>query len=472
MQKRRTSLPNDLSPGWLRNALSGLLARDAAGANRRLMLTGGIVLLYWLSLALVIEIPASAPWIASSTLPFPIDVLLDFARSLIAPAVIVHVLPMLAGLYLGLQAATHYLADLVELRPSSRASRYLTSSIFGLSYYALEVASGEPGELDDTNPLVRIGGPGFLTIHLGFAAVSETTNGTPRVYGPAKGRFIQGFERLRDIVDLRDQLGKVDEVRAVTRDGIEVFARDAQMMFRVYGAGLTRNLQSPYPYDENAVRHLVYGREVTTSGPRVWSQVLAELVSDEIRTFVAGLTIEEFLALQPRVMLEEGRGDARDGGSQSIHIPRRHLTERFHTPDARQRLQARGWELAWVGVGTWDMRDPHSLSPLEAGPGETIVTTWRDMQRARLYRRPEYLQRQRNFAYQSYTGRIFREFVGIWESEEGDYPTRCWLLLAAGFLRHLQAMQRSLSGSPQAQIPLDFQAALEHVRAMVKPDSL
>ena len=199
--------------------------------------------------------------------------------------------------------------------------------------------------------------------------------------------------------------------------------------------------------------------------------MLADLVSAEIRTFVAGLTIEEFLALQPRVMLEEDRGKLRDGGAQTIHIPRRHLTERFHTSEAHQRLQERGWELAWVGVGTWEVRDPPSLSPLEAGPGETIVTTWRDLQRARLYRRPEYLQRQRDLAYQAYTGRVFREFVGIWESEEGDYPTRCWLLLAAGFLRHLQGIQRSLGGS-QAQIPLDFQAAVEHVRALVKPDSL
>jgi hypothetical protein len=89
-----------------------------------------------------------------------------------------------------------------------------------------------------------------------------------------------------------------------------------------------------------------------------------------------------------------------------------------------------------------------------------------------LYQQPDYLQRQRDFAYQSYSGRVFRELVGIWESEEGDYPTRCWLLLAAGFFRHLQDMQRNLSSSPQGQIPLDFQAAVNHVRTLVKPENL
>jgi len=472
MEKRQTALPNGHAQSWIRSLLSRFLARDATGASLRLAVVGGIVLLYWLGLTLILDIPVQAPSIAAGPIPFPLDVLLNFALSVFSPTVLVHVLPILAGLYLGMQVATHYLADLVEFPSTSTASRYLNSSIFGIGYHVLEVASGERSELDASHPLVLIGGPGFLTVHLGFAAVSETTIGHPRIYGPAKERFIQGFERLRDIVDLRDQLGKVDEARAVTRDGIEVYARDAQIMFRVYSANLPRSLHSPYPFDENSVRRLVYGRAVTPSGPRAWSDLLADLVSDEIRSFVTGLTIEEFLALQPRVALNEGRAKTHDAGAQTIHIPRRHLTERFHNPETRQRLQEHGLELAWVGVGTWEVRDSPSPSPLEAGPGETIVTTWRDLQRARLYRQPEYLQRQRNFAYQAYTGRVFREFVGIWESEEGDYPTRCWMLLAAGFLRHLQDMQRNLAGSPQTQIPVDFQAAVEHVRALIKPESI
>jgi hypothetical protein len=472
MAKRLTPLPDEFSQTWIQRLLSRFLARDASGATWRLIVIAGLVLIYWLVLALVLEFPQRAASAGMTSLPFPLDVLLDFSLSLFSPRVLVHVLPVLAGLYLGIQVASHYLADLVELHPASTASRYLLSSIFGLGYHSLEISGGEQADLDETHPMVRIGGPGLLTVHLGFAAVSETINGFPHIIGPAKNRFIQGFERLRDIVDLRDQLGKVDEVRAVTRDGIEVYARDAQMMFRVYGADLPRNLQSPYPYDDNAVRKLVYGRPVTSSGPRPWSEMLADLVRDEIRSFVAGLTIEEFLALQPRVMLEQKAVKTSDAEPQTIHIPRRHLTERFHIPETRQRLQEQGLELAWVGVGTWEVRDPPSPSPLEAGPGETIVTTWRDLQRARLYRNPDYLQRQRDFAYQAYTGRLFREYVGIWESEEGDFPTRCWLLLAAGFLRHLQDMQRILTSNPQTQIPLDFQAAVEHVRTLVKPDSI
>ncbi len=472
MGKHSTFPTTDSPKTWLRHAFTRLVARDSFGATLRLVCVAGTAAIYWLVLGFTIQIPQRAPIEWLTGLPFPADVLLEYGLSLFTPQVLVHVLPVLLGLVIGIQVATHYLADLVEFPSSSKASRYLHASLFGFGYYNLDVVDNEHNHLDSMHPLVRIGGPGYLTIHLGFAAVTETIDGHPRVYGSIKRRFIDGFERPRDLVDLRDQLGKVDEVRAVTRDGIEIYARDAQMMFRVFGGGRKRNLQTPYPFDETAVRKLVYGRAISSTGPRNWSDMLADLVRDEIRSFVTGLTIDEFLALQPRVLLEGTPASKPKLRSQTIHISRRRLTERFHTPEARQRLQDRGLELDWVGVGTWEIRDPPSLAPLEVGPGETIVSTWRDLQRARLYQKPDYLQRQRDFAYQSYSGRVFRELVGIWESEEGDYPSRCWLLLAAGFLRHLQDMHRSLASSPQGQIPLDFQAAVDHVRALVKPENL
>jgi len=55
---------------------------------------------------------------------------------------------------------------------------------------------------------------------------------------------------------------KVDEIRAATRDGVLAYARDAQMLFRVYSAEKERSLKSPYPFTEESVRRLVYGQPV------------------------------------------------------------------------------------------------------------------------------------------------------------------------------------------------------------------
>jgi hypothetical protein len=195
---------------------------------------------------------------------------------------------------LGYRIAAHYMLDLLELEQFSIASRHLRAAIFGIGYDVLRVDSGELRGLDVKHPLVGIGGPGYLQVNLGFAAVVEDIDGLPRVIGPTTSSFMRGFERIRDVIDLRDQLRSVDEVRAVTRDGIEVRAREAQMVFRVFSGGKPRSLADPYPFSEEAIRRLAYGQAVTEQGPRNWTENLKELISREIMAFVSALTIEEF----------------------------------------------------------------------------------------------------------------------------------------------------------------------------------
>lgn len=476
MSQRGFTRSENTLPAMLRNIASLFLRRDASGATFRLLAVGGSLLVYWFALTLANEFPSILPPAWQDSLPFPFFLLLDFVASFFAPQIMAHLLPVMFALWLGLRVGANYISDLHELESPAIAFRHLLASLFGIRYHILEISSGQLHKLDQSNPLVRIGGPGRLTVHLGFAAVFESAEGRPKVYGPAEKRFIQGFERLRDVIDLRDQMQKVDEVRAMTRDGIEVRARDAQMVFRVYSGDRPRSLQDPYPFTEDAVRRLVYGRAVSTSGSRKWTDLLPTLVSNEIRSFVAALTIEEFLALQPRQLVEE---DQEDGGEPSpgeapskIHIPRRHLTERFHTQETRQRLIDHGLELAWVGVGTWEVHGTANAASPEASAGETLISSWRDMQRARMYREPEYLKRQRRLGFESYAGRVLRELVGVWQEDQADDQARCWALLAWGFQKHLLEIRRNLSGDPDSDLPLDFQQTLMHLHSLAKPETL
>ncbi|MGD2252852.1 MAG: hypothetical protein PVF70_08065 [Anaerolineales bacterium] len=460
----------------LRNIASLFLRRDTGGATFRLFVVGGSLLVYWFTLTLVNKFPSILPPAWQDSLPFPFFLLLDFIASFFAPRIMAHFLPVIIALWLGLRVGANYITDLYELESPAIAFRHLLASLFGIRNHTLEISGGQLHQLDQSNPLVRIGGPGHLTVHLGFAAVFESVEGRPKVYGPAEKRFIQGFERLRDVIDLRDQMQKVNEVLAMTRDGIEVRARDAQMVFRVFSGGRPRSLQDPYPFTEDAVRRLVYGRAVSASGSRKWTDLLPTLVSNEIRNFVAALTIEEFLALQPRQLPEE---DQEDGGDPTpeeapskIHIPRRHLTERFHTKETRQRLIEHGLELAWVGVGTWEVYGTASAASAEASAGKTLISSWRDMQRARMYREPEYLKRQRRLGFESYAGRVLRELVGIWQEDQADDQARCWALLAWGFQKHLLEIRRSLTADPDNDLPLDFQQTLMHLHSLAKPDTI
>jgi len=333
--------------GLGRALLERSLDRGLAGAATRLLLVVIPLGLGWFLLTVLLDpsdVPAPA-WVA--TLPFPLDLLASILTSLFAPRVLLHLLPLTAGLWLGLRLAAHYLNHVYGLGSMAMAGRYLRSAIFGLGYDTLAVSSGDARHLDWTSTLLRIGGPGWLTVHLGFAAVFETLEGHPRVYGPTPRRFLSGFERLRDVVDLRDQLRRVDESRAVTRDGVEILARDAQMVFRVHSGHQPRNLADPYPFTEEAIRRLVYSQPVAATGQRKWSDALPGLVRREITRFIGDLTLEGFLALQP-TSLRLAPGD--------LHIPRQALTDRFRTETLRQRLQDTGLELDWVGVGTWEVR--------------------------------------------------------------------------------------------------------------------
>ena len=105
------------------------------------------------------------------------------------------------------------------------------------------------------------------------------------------------------MVDLRDQIRREDEVLAETKDGVEVYARDVQIVFRVHSGGQVRSLSNPFPYSPNAIRHLVYSTSVTEKGPSKWDDALPGRVKAVIRNFVSRLTIEEFIALQPELKI-------------------------------------------------------------------------------------------------------------------------------------------------------------------------
>jgi hypothetical protein len=442
-----------------------ILGRDASAPALRLLLVGGSFGLYWTILVVVSGFPRSAApmWIVD--LGYPLDLIFELASMFFAPQVLSYLLPVGGALWIGYRLGCHYLADLFDLEDFAIARRYLGPALFGWdasAFPTLDVNTGRVEALDQGNPLVRIGGPGFLRIHLGYAAVVETIDALPRVYGPSQAQFLSGFDRLRDVVDLRDQTRTVGEVRAMTRDGIEVHATDAQMVFRVHrGGNRPRSLQDPYPYNETSIRRLVYGQAVAEEGRSHWSASLPGRVTSQIQRFVENLTIEEFLALRPQ--------PPSAGLAMSFHIPRDQLTGLFHTPEAAERLRQDGLELDWVGVGTWELRDRPGRSPTEIGIVDTVIRGWREKERVDLYGSPGYLERQRDRGFRDAGSDVLRLVVDAWRSggEGQDVQFRCWQVLKALHGR-LALMQEDLGDDPEAPLPSDFEAALAHIEGLAE----
>lgn len=454
----------------LASPLATLVDRGPQGARLRLALMVAGLGLYWFLVTLFSDFPPLLPASLLGQYPPLIAALLDALTSFFAPPVLIFLLPVLSAIGLAFFGASAYLTDLFELESPSIALRYLLGAILGLSYPSLAIHSGNPADLDQRNPLLRIGGPGYLILHLGFAAVFETPTGEPRIYGQSRSSrgqpfFIQGFERLREIVDLRDQLRRLDEVRTVTRDGIEVYARDVQIVFRAYSSE-KRSMQHPYPFDPKSILALVYGRIISESGPGRWTDSLPELAAEELRRFVANRTLEEFLAMRGEGGLEVG------GSSSSLVIPRRELAQSFHTPERQERLKEAGLELVWVGVGTWEVRDDQIRSTdTELAAGRTLTATLRDQARARRLRSPDHLNRERKLSALAYSKEVFDELARTWSQGHLPADFRCFEVLER-IKRRLIEFQRQIEElqgpdpSGELQLPEGFQESLLHLESM------
>lgn len=447
--------------GILRGVERAVLGRDATAPIVRFVLVWGSVGLYWITLAVAFGLPASPlpGWL--DWLPFPFDTMVETASIFFAPSVLTHLLPVAAGLWLAYRVAVNYLADLFDLEELSTAARYLWPSMFGVdvaSFPRLEIATGELEQIDRSHPLAAIGGPGYVKVHLGHAAVFEDLDGRPRVYGPCNMQFIHGFERLRDVIDLRDQVARVDTVQAITRDGIEVRARDAQMVFRVHrGRARERTLENPYPFDPASIRRLVYAQPVGEDGRSRWTESLPDRVRREIRRFVASLSLEEFLALRPL--------PAATVPPQSFHIPREALTARFHTPEETARLREAGLELDWVGVGTWEVGDRKDGSDLSVG--QVLVAGWRDKERIDLYTSPEFLDRQRRRGFREFAATLLLDWLRQWRDQEQtqDPQGRC-LQMLAWILDRLSKIAEEAKTDPAIHLPAGFEQSLQHLRSL------
>ena len=470
------------------------LGRDLTAAYVRLGIFVVAFSTYWILVVAFLGFPGEISHLLAQSTPAFLVPFINIAATFFHPQVIMHLLPVIGALFFAFFFAALYLTDLFELESFWTAYHYLIGSIFGLGFPRLRIDQSNINSIDPYSPVKRIGGPGYVRIHLGYAAIFEDTNGISHVYGRSKaaestgihaeedhgrttGRstfFVQGFESLKDVVDLRDRIGKVDEIRSITRDGIEVYARDAQMVFRVFGGEQERSLEYPYPYTSESIRQLVYGQAVGERGKKDWAQALSEIVQNEIRSFVARHTLEEFLALQPYRHMDqaEARPDREPSSSRSdrtFQIPRRQLTDHFHTPALKRGLRDKGLELAWVGVGTWELRDPEKTTRgSDISPGDTILTTWRDSQRAHLYRSPGYIERRRDAREKEHIRASFESWIRTWRGTDRPATQRCFDLLTQ-IHKQLLAMEERLKEEHDLSPHEDLPKVVQHLDQFTRP---
>ncbi len=253
--------------------------------------------------------------------------------------------------------AAVYLDDIYELYDEAVAARFIRQAAFALAYEVIEIKDGDVAPEHRSSPIVRIGGPGAVVVHVENAAVFEKVDGTPHEIGPTAGEvqqgclakllpmffrsrraadgvaYLEGFERLRAVVSLMPHQVTIN-MKARTREGVPVRVENVTAIYHVARRRGDGTLKQPYPFLENALINLVYNQEpprapgTQTIDHRKWARVAeGRLLRGALGSLVARHSLSEFLTtageLEQQVLqevAEELRQQAREfsGAATSV----------------------------------------------------------------------------------------------------------------------------------------------------------
>lgn len=242
-------------------------------------------------------------------------------------------------------AGAMYVQDLYALPNLKSALEYVLSSMFGLSYPTLSIDKGEKQiKKGEVNLVDKIGGPGFVMIEPGNAAMFRKLRG-PSSAKLSETYFLEPFEKLAAAINLDEQHGTKEVVPAMTRDGIKVLIKDIHFRYRIKqevvgGEPLRRSLENPYPFSEKAIQDMNLNLIVEKSGLESWRAAVERSVTGIISDYVNSQPVD--LLTAPRTNEVQ---------------PRLEINSKLFEDTMRNSLARLGAELLWVDVGHIEIED-------------------------------------------------------------------------------------------------------------------
>jgi hypothetical protein len=427
---------------WIQDILTSLanwiFAFNQNGASRRMNLFIAITLLLWVILALF------AHPIRAGRDP----VLLQFLNALFSPDVIRHFVVLLLALWVGFRMAAIYLSDIFELRNVRTAEDFIKRAVFPGQYSVISIRDAMVAPEDQDSFLNKIGGPGFVNVHLENVALFEKVDGTPHVIEPSRTKMelLEGFERYREAIDLRDQVLELDVVEGRTLDGIPVWAKDVRLVYSIYRGeakkGEGDSYDQPYPFEEKAVETLIY------EGTGSWTKTMRSLIIDDLRKFIASHKLSEFFT------------NAYASSGEKEFVARDKITSRFYeelTPQASKR----GVQLDWIGVGTW-------VTHSDIIPSQHL-DAWRLSSETRSLENTLNVNRNYNDSRQAKLLQLIDDILAHYyqqqNSDQNIKPRTIMRNLAQLYrekLRHVQALYVDANLPPQTEV----EEAIQHITSV------
>lgn len=349
----------------------------------------------------------------------PISNLVNFVFHVFTDPRILQYFPVfVAPFFIALQTASLYLRDIFELEHVSVARGFVWSVALLGSEETIRISQGEISEDSRERPTFLIGGPGKVIVELDSVALFEKPDGSPRIIGPTgtepSGKAtLDGFERFRQAIDLRDHFvelrdidGKASAVKSRSLDGIPVTATDVQFVFSVHRKRQKPTLEFPYPFDPKAIEQLIYKATSkvtpTQKNPSTfefsWINNMVSLIRGRLGGFMSDHNLTEYLAsigkpeferakqYEERISAQEQKlspsdpedlPQGRKVNPPPEFTPRHKVSDLFaqFVEEYSKSTYDRGVELRWIGVGTWML--PTEIIPETKVVPEKHLEAWK-----------------------------------------------------------------------------------------------
>lgn len=313
---------------------------------------------------------------------------------------------LLAPYFISLQSAAIYLADIFnpDKVPVHIARKHILEVALGGSDETIRISKGEISEEHKKSANYLIGGPGKVVVDLDSVALFERLDGTFHIIGPT-GRepggkaTIEGFERFREAIDLRDLFVEVrndrgDNARVISsrsRDGIPISATDVRFMFSIdrgeenhESRDKSKPADNPYTFSAQAVEKIIYkaASRVTPDQKEpstynfLWRENMVSLVRGELTKFMGQNMLNKYFAsigspevdraiqretlladeAQNLLPLDVKPSEKKESPKKPEFIPRPQIKNDLFSEFAdnfNKNSRDRGVQLKWIGIGTW-----------------------------------------------------------------------------------------------------------------------
>lgn len=338
------------------NAMFAITAR-AASIRRIIFLLS--VLGFWATLAFLFDatVPSSEPLLR----------LFGWGGAFFAPDVLMYMLVLSVSYLLARRLTAIYLDDIFEINDVMAAQTFLRTATFDIAPLipfrdlitgwvipakkVIDFSNGEVSKEAKKSTLFKLGGPGWVTCSAETVAVFEKMDGEVHIVGPSGDPVqIEGFERLRTVLDLREIKEEMGACYR-TRDGILLQIKDVKARYSIERSPEApkpdkNGYVQPYSFNPEAIKKLVYGQP-----KRDWHRATTNFVEPNLRTFISRHKFSELLS---NCLPDPAMAD------KISLVPREKLTELIWN-DLTKVASNNGIQLIWLGAGVWDTVSEPSL---------------------------------------------------------------------------------------------------------------